>query len=83
MEQDYSYYFANMAESFKETEWLRSMYIAFNGLQGDLKVDGNQWCATSGDWPEHNITGFGDTPALAMNNWYSNYFTQKAKPESK
>lgn len=78
MDKDYGFYYDKMANAFQETEWIRQMYLAFNGLQGALKVDGNQWCANTGDWPEHNITGFGDTPEQAMRDWYKSYSNQKA-----
>lgn len=81
MEQDYSIivgsYYQQMAAEFQRTEEDRRMYIAFNGMNGELKADGNQWCATTGEWPEHNISGFADTPAGAMQNWFSNYCSQK------
>lgn len=57
-----------------ETENIRQMYIAFNGLKGELKVDGNKWCATTGEWPQHNISAFGENPANAMHLWYNEYF---------
>lgn len=80
-QQDYSWYYGKMAEDFHETEWIRQMYIVFNGLKGELKMDGNQWCATCGEWPEHNISGFGDTPQQAMNNWYIEYYNPKLSVE--
>lgn len=77
MEGDYSFYFGKMQEAFMETEWTRSMYVVFNGLKGELKKDGNQWCAITGTMPESYLAGFADTPAVAMNNWYNEYFNNK------
>lgn len=79
MEQDYSWYYNEMMVAHQETEHLRQVYVAFNGLKGELRKEGDQWCATCGEWPEHNISGFGKTPANAMWSWWTEYNTQLTK----
>ncbi len=83
MEQDYSYYFTQMADSFRETEWTRSMYVVFNGLNGRLVEDGNKWCAITGTMPENYLAGFADTPALAMGSWYNEYLSNRIPSNQK
>lgn len=53
---------------------IQQQITIFNGLKGELKRDGNQWCASAGEWPEHNISGFGDSPAMAMNQFMVEYY---------
>lgn len=39
-----------------------------------LSIDGNQWCALYGDNLQDGVAGFGDSPALAMSNFDSEWF---------
>lgn len=34
-----------------------------------LSIDGNQWCALYGENLQEGVAGFGDTPALAMQDF--------------
>jgi hypothetical protein len=49
----------------------------FEMLNPKLNLDGNQWCCIWGEMPETYIVGFGDSPALAISDFYSSYFTSK------
>lgn len=63
----------------KETEDFRQLFIAFNALNGELKEDGNQWCAITGQMPEHYLAGFADTPKKALENWWMEFWNNKIK----
>jgi len=42
-----------------------------------VRADGNQWCALYGHNLAEGVCGFGDTPAKAMENFDSNWLSQK------
>ncbi len=52
-----------------------------------LFIDGDQWCALYGDDLQAGVAGFGNTPALAMEdfdkNWNSQVAHSPATPEEK
>lgn len=41
-----------------------------------LSIDGNQWCALYGDNLQDGVTGFGDSPAAAMDDFDRNWFAK-------
>jgi hypothetical protein len=41
-----------------------------------LSKDGSQWCALYGENLQDGVAGFGDTPALAMQNFNKAWVTQ-------
>jgi len=45
-------------------------------LRPEITIDGNQWCASYGNMPQ-GIQGFGDTPAMAMNEFDKEYYNAK------
>lgn len=59
--------------------YLQNDFAVFNGLKATLKRDGNKWCASAGEWPEHNITGYGDSPYSAIHNLNIAYHTSIKK----
>lgn len=69
------FYADKMAQAFQESEYQRILFTAFNGLKGELKKDGNQWCAITGQMPENYIAGFGNSPHIAMMCWYTEFST--------
>ena len=73
-----AYYFQRMLDEVQETEYMRKMFVVFNGLKGELKKEGNQWCAITGEMPEHYLAGFADTPDSAMRKWYAEYCQNKS-----
>lgn len=46
-----------------------------------LSLDGNQWCALYGANLQDGVAGFGDTPALAMREFDTQWFNSKASPQ--
>ena len=50
-------------------EMERIEYVKFSMIQPKLYKDGNQWCCLYGDNIQEGITGFGDTPYLAILDW--------------
>ena len=44
-------------------------YNKFALLKPKLYQDGNQWCCLYGENIQEGITGFGDTPHLAILDW--------------
>jgi hypothetical protein len=38
-----------------------------------LSIDGNQWCALYGENLQDGVAGFGDSPALAMDDFDANW----------
>lgn len=38
-----------------------------------IYIDGDKWCALYGDNLQDGVAGFGDSPALAMNDFNSNW----------
>lgn len=47
-------------------------------LKPEFSQDGNQFCFLYGDMPNDCVVGFGDTAALAMRDFYSNFYNKKA-----
>ena len=47
-------------------------------LKPTFSKDGNQFCFLYGELPNDCVIGFGDTAALAMQDFYNNYWTNKA-----
>jgi hypothetical protein len=41
-----------------------------------LSIDGNQWCALYGENLQDGVSGFGDSPELAMQSFDSNWYTK-------
>jgi hypothetical protein len=50
-----------------------------------LSIDGNKWCALYGENLQDGVTGFGDSPAAAMQdfnkNWHAKLPVQSDKRE--
>ena len=44
-----------------------------------LTIDGNQWCAMYGEDLQSGVAGFGDSPALAMEDFDKSWFTNLNK----
>lgn len=47
-------------------------------LGAEFSKDGNQYCYLYGTLPNDCVLGFGDTPNEAINNFYTNFYNQKA-----
>lgn len=48
-----------------------------------LSVDGDQWCALYGDDLQRGVAGFGDSPALAMQDFDKNWKERHGRNYSK
>jgi len=46
-------------------EWQRPSVL----FRPSLKIDGNQWCALYGENMQDGVCGFGDSPALALEDF--------------
>lgn len=64
-------------EGVHTTMELEQQKHVFQMLNPRLEIDGNQWCCIWGAMPELYIAGFGDTPAQAIRNFVSDYYTSK------
>lgn len=51
-------------------------------LRPKLTVDGNQWCALYGSDLQDGVCGFGDSPALALEDFDKSIYAKLAKKES-
>jgi hypothetical protein len=67
----------SLEESIQETLSLEQNKHIIQMLRPRLEKDGNQWCYIWGQMPESYIAGFGDTIALAANDFKNSYYTQK------
>jgi hypothetical protein len=47
-----------------------------------MGIDGNMWCVLYGDNLQEGIAGFGDSVALAMEDFDVNWFTRLSKAKS-
>lgn len=47
-----------------------------------IYMDGDQWCALYGDNLQDGVCGFGDSPALAMNDFNKNWYTKSVALKS-
>lgn len=45
-----------------------------------MSIDGNQWCALYGEDLQDGVAGFGDSPALAMQDFDKNWYTKILVP---
>jgi hypothetical protein len=45
------------------------IYLRFHALGGQIKQDGNRYCAWTGNYPETDISGFGVNPHNAIAEW--------------
>lgn len=62
-------------ESVKE-EYLRSASLQQAPhvlMRPAISIDGNKWCALYGDNLQDGVAGFGDSPALAMEDFDANW----------
>lgn len=67
----------NAAQEAIQTEWLRQAPHVL--MRPSLSIDGNQWCALYGDDLQNGLTGFGASPAEAMDDFNKNW-RRKLKP---
>jgi hypothetical protein len=54
------------------------LYQAVNLLQAKVTLDGKQWCCLMGENLQEGISGFGDTPYLAMQDFYNQLHVKAA-----
>lgn len=69
-----SFYFENAMQSISQAASCHEEPSAI--YRPNIYIDGNQWCALYGDDLQSGVSGFGDSPALAMidfnRNWNGN-----------
>lgn len=61
---------------YKIEERLGSIDIIVEALKPSIFPDGNQWCCLYGANIQEGVCGFGDTPAMAMNNFVHNFYNE-------
>lgn len=69
-------------EMFSRLSELRELDL-IEKLKPILRQDGNQFCYLYGELPNDCVIGFGDTVAMAMNDFYKNFYNNKAIDMSK
>lgn len=52
-------------------------YQLFAMLKPSIQKDGSQWCVLLGEDLQQGISGFGDTPYLAILDWNKNMNSKK------
>lgn len=74
---DISHHSAMVAEEFKNAayEQMRPSVL----FRPRVFVDGNQWCALYGKNLQDGVSGFGDSPAAAMQNFDASWDASLAK----
>lgn len=58
-----------------------SLYEAPSAIyRPKIYMDGNKWCALYGDNIQDGVAGFGDSPALAMDNFDREWYAKISAP---
>ena len=63
---------------FRQVEEKNKLNI-IEALKPKFSKDGDHYCFLYGEFPNDCVVGFGDTPAMAMDDFCQNFYNQKAK----
>lgn len=76
---DTSYFDAQWHEARMERIYDQQRLDLITSLGLKLERDGNQFCYLYGENLQEGIAGFGDTPYLAMRDFYNRFMNEKIK----
>jgi len=69
---------AQLVDELNATAIEKRMLQVIETLKPELSKDGDQFCFLYGKLPNDCVIGFGDTVGQAMNNFFTNFWNEKA-----